>query len=65
MNYNALKDKRQIKCHPLFKKFALSLKYASSAPYRQVTKLGLALPWRGCFEITLTGAPQPMENRLL
>lgn len=43
--YNALKDKRQMRWHPLVIRFALSLKYASTAAFQQVTKLGfLALP---------------------
>ena len=42
---NALKDKRQMRWHPLVIRFALSLKYASTAAFQQVTKLGfLALP---------------------
>lgn len=45
LKYNALKEKRQMRWHPLVIRFALSLKYASSAAYKQVTKLGfLALP---------------------
>ena len=45
LKHNALKDKRQMKWHPLVIRFALSLKYASSAAYKQVTKLdSLALP---------------------
>ena len=43
--YNALKDKCQMRWHPLVIRFALSLKYASTAAFQQVTKLGfLALP---------------------
>ena len=45
LKYNSLKDKRQMRWHPLLIRFALSIKYASSAAYQQVTKLGfLALP---------------------
>ena len=43
--FNALKDKRQMRWHPLVIRFALSLKYASTAAFQQVTKLGfIALP---------------------
>ena len=45
LKYNSLKDKRQMRWDPLLIRFALSIKYASSAAYQQVTKLGfLALP---------------------
>ena len=39
LKYNSLKDKRQMRWHPLLIRFALSIKYASSAAYQQVTKL--------------------------
>ena len=39
--YNTLKDKRQMRCHPLIIRFALSLRYASSTAYRTVTSSGL------------------------
>ena len=45
LKYNSLKDKRQMRWDPLLIRFALSIKYASSAAYQQATKLGfLALP---------------------
>ena len=39
--YNALKNKRQMRWHPLVIWFALSLRYASSTAYRTVTRSGL------------------------
>ena len=43
--YNAPKDKHQMRWHPLMIRFAQSLKYASTAAFQMVTKLGfLALP---------------------
>ena len=39
--YNTLKDKRQMRWHPLIIRFALSLRYASSTAYRTVTSSGL------------------------
>ena len=39
--YNALKDKRQMRWHPLVIRFALSLRYASSTAYRTVSSSGL------------------------
>ena len=39
--YNALKDKRQMRWHPLVIRFALSLRYASSTAYHTVSSSGL------------------------
>ena len=39
--YSGLKDKRQMRWHPLVIRFALSLRYASSTAYRTVTSSGL------------------------
>ena len=43
--YNSLRDKRQMRWHPIIVRFALSLRYASTSAYRAVTKCGfLSLP---------------------
>ena len=43
--YNALKEKRQMKWHPLLIRFALNLKYLSSNAYRAIRESGMiALP---------------------
>ena len=41
VKYNHLTDKRQMRWHPLIIRFALSLRYASSAAYRTVASTGL------------------------
>ena len=39
--YNALRDKRQMRWHPLMIRFALNLKYLSSSAYRGIMESGL------------------------
>ena len=39
--YSTLKDKREMRWHPLIIRFVLSLRYASSTAYRTVTSSGL------------------------
>ncbi len=41
MTYNRLKDKRQMKWHPLVIRFALNLKYMSTSAYRAVRQSGV------------------------
>lgn len=41
MTYNQLKDKRQMRWHPLVLRFALNLKYMSTSAYRAVRQSGI------------------------
>ena len=45
VHYNSLKDKRQMRWHPLAIRFALNIKYLSSSAYRGIRQSGvIALP---------------------
>lgn len=44
LKYNQLKDKRQMRWHPLMIRFALNLKYLSGTAYQAVRQFGLNLP---------------------
>ena len=44
LKYNQLKDKRQMRWHPLVIRFALNLKYLSGTAYQAVRHFGLNLP---------------------
>lgn len=45
VKYNSLKDKRQMRWHPLIIRFALNLKYLSNSAYRGIRQSGvIALP---------------------
>ena len=41
VKYNSLKDRRQMRWHPLLIRFALNLKYSSTSAYRAVRESGL------------------------
>ena len=44
MKYNQLKDKRQMRWHPLVIRFALNLRYLSGTAYKAVRQFGISLP---------------------
>ena len=52
--YNRLRDKHQMRWHPLVLRFALNLKYMSSSAYRAVVALPI-YPQREHWQTILTG----------
>ena len=44
LKYNSLKDKRQMRWHPLVIRFALNLRYLSGTAYQAVRQFGIKLP---------------------